>query len=163
MSYAPHIRAYFQKFFDIYPGLKAYHEELKNTAVRYGKIRIFTGREYAFPYAKRNKWGSVSQSTQIVNYPVQGCATGDIVPCAFITLSKAMREQSFKSVPINTVHDSIVVDVYPGEEDMCIRLMRDVMSNIHLEIQRRYDYTMRMPLAIEMKLGDNWLEGKEFK
>lgn len=163
MSYAPHIRAYFQKFFDIYTGLKEYHNKLKTEAVTTGKIRIFTGREYAFPYARRNKWGSVSQSTQIVNYPVQGCATGDIVPCAFIALCRAMRKAGFKSVPINTVHDSIVVDVFPGEEDAVISVMRDVMTNVHTEIARRYGYVMRMPLAIEMKLGDNWLEGREFK
>ncbi len=163
MAYAPHIRAYFQKFFEIYAGVKNWHDHLQNEAVRTGKVRTFTGREYAFPYAKRNKWGSVSQSTQIKNWPVQGTATGDVVPCAFIALSRAMRKAGLQSLPINTVHDSIVVDVYPGEEDACIDLMRKIMSNVNQEVERRYNYVMRMPLAIEMKLGDNWLDGKEFK
>ena len=45
-------------------------------------ITLPTGRQYGFPSVERMPWGGTSFSTQIKNYPVQGFATGDIVPLA---------------------------------------------------------------------------------
>ena len=59
--------------------------------------------------------GGSSYSTQIKNYPVQGFATADIVPIACINAYKMMKYSNVKSLLINTVHDSIVVDVHPDE------------------------------------------------
>lgn len=160
MSYAPHIRRYFDKFFDVYEGMRSWHKKLLNTAVSTNIIRIPSGREYAFPNARRNPWGGVTGQTQIVNYPVQGFATGDIVPCAVIAIWKRFRKDGLKSVLINTVHDSVVADVFPGEEEQVKQIFVEEMPNVHRELQRRYSYTMKMPLATEIKIGPNWMTGK---
>ena len=69
-------------------------------------------------------WGGSTYGTQIKNYPVQGFATADIVPLACINIYNLMKEKKVKSLLINTVHDSIIADVYPGEE----KVMSDIFN-----------------------------------
>ena len=62
------------------------------------------------------------------------------------------------SVICNTVHDSIVMDVYPGEEQTAIDLMAEAMLAIKDEAHKRYGIYYDMPIDIELKIGDNWLD-----
>ena len=52
----------------------------------------------------------------IKNYPVQGFATGDIVPIVLLEIEKRLKNDKLKSVLVNSVHDSVVLDVHPAEE-----------------------------------------------
>jgi DNA polymerase I-like protein with 3'-5' exonuclease and polymerase domains len=109
---------YYKWFFDRYYQIRGWNIDLMNEAINYKRVRIVSGREYAFPHVKRAWDGLASYPyrTQIVNYPVQGHATGDIVPLACIILHRNMKQLQMKSQFINTVHDSIVIDCFPGEE-----------------------------------------------
>ena len=102
----------------------------------------------------------MTYATQIVNYPVQSFATADIVPLACILTHKKLKKSTLKSICVLTVHDSIVVDVYPGEEKEVVQILCSAMENVDREINYRYSYDMVMPLDIEIKSGSNWLEGK---
>ena len=154
----PHIQAYFGEFFNIYVGLKRWHTELTNAAVETGIIRIPSGREYYFPNVRRLNKDRVSNQTNIVNYPCQGFATGDIVPLACVRALRGFRAAQLKSKLILTVHDSVVVDVYPGELDEVIRVTAVAMEGVIGEIKERFNYSMSVPLAIEMENGVSWME-----
>ena len=80
--------AYYIHFNEKYEGIAAWHKELGNEAIRFNKITNKSGRQYAFPDVKRNKRDGVSHFTMIKNYPVQGFATGDIVPVVLIELGR---------------------------------------------------------------------------
>ena len=58
----------------------------------------------------------------------------------------------------HAVHDSIVVDVHPDEKDICIKLMTEAMMSLPEETIRRYNVAYDMPVGIELKIGDNWLD-----
>ena len=66
-----------------------------------------------------------------------------------------------KSVICNTVHDSIILDVHPEEKIECIDCLRSAMMSIKDECKSRYNVDYDMPVDIELKIGDNWLETKE--
>ena len=83
-------------------------------ALNTGKITTPSGRQFAFPDVERRMRGGVSHFTQIKNYPVQSFATADIVPVALLYIEKRLTDM--KSCIVNTVHDSIVIDVHPQEE-----------------------------------------------
>jgi hypothetical protein len=51
------------------------------------------------------------------------------------------------------------MDVYPGEEEVCKDILVEAMEKVADEVYLRYDYKMVMPLSIEIKSGENWLEG----
>ena len=134
---------------------------MQSDAINYKVVSLPSGREYAFPYAKRMPWGSASNSTQIKNYPVQGFATADIVPLTCIAIDNLMVKNKVKSLMINTIHDSVLVDVYPGEEDIMGTIVKDGANNVIPMMKDYYDIDFNVPLDTEVKIGYNWLEMRE--
>ena len=153
---------YYTDFLKKYAGIDSWQEELCSQAVKTKHITLPSGREYHFPHAKRNpKTLKVQGKTKIVNYPVQGFATGDIVPLAMVELSKAFKAAKVKSVMVLTVHDSILVDVYPGEEEKMAQLMRSTMSGVVDVMKTRWDVDFNVELPVDIKIGSNWMDTKE--
>ena len=156
-------KRYYTKFLEKYKDIKKWHENLQSEAIRYKRVKLPTGREYAFPYAERTPWGGSTYGTQIKNYPVQGFATADIVPLACINIYKLMREKDVKSLLVNTVHDSIVADVYPGEEDVMSEIFKQGTSDVIPSLKKYYNINFNVPLDTESKIGINWLQMEDIK
>ena len=156
-------KKYYKKFAEKYADITQWHEELQTQAITYKQIKLPTGREYSFPYAERMPWGGSSYSTQIKNYPVQGFATADIVPLACIKIYELMKEQKVKSLLINTVHDSIVADVYPGEEAVMSKIFKQGTASVIPALKEYYGINFNIPLDTDVKMGYDWLNMKEEK
>ena len=156
-------KRYYTKFLEKYKDIKTWHEKLQSEAIRYKRIKLPTGREYAFPFAERTPWGGSTYGTQIKNYPVQGFATADIVPMACINIYKVMKEKGVKSLLVNTVHDSIVADVYPGEEDVMSEIFKQGTSDVIPSLKTYYNINFNVPLDTESKIGINWLQMEDIK
>jgi DNA polymerase I-like protein with 3'-5' exonuclease and polymerase domains len=154
-------KRYYTKFLEKYKDIKVWHEQLQSEAIRFKRIKLPTGREYAFPYAERTPWGGSTYGTQIKNYPVQGFATADIVPLACINIYKLMQEQKVKSLLVNTVHDSIVADIYPGEEDVMSKIFKQGTADVIPALKQYYNIDFNVPLDTELKIGYDWLNMKE--
>jgi len=154
-------KRYYKAFLEKYKDIAKWHENLQSNAIQYKKIKLPSGREYAFPYAQRQAWGGSSYSTQIKNYPVQGFATADIVPVACINVYNLIKKNKVKSLMINTVHDSIVVDTHPDEVDLMIRLLRKGTSNVVESLNSFYNVEFNVPLDTDIKIGYNWLDMNE--
>ncbi len=152
---------YYEAFKNKYWQVNNWHYTLQKEAVETKKIKLPSGREYAFPEARWTRYGNVTNSTAIKNYPVQGFATADLLPLALVFLYGIMRKRNMKSVICNTVHDSITLDVYPNERVECIDCLRMSMLSIKDECKRRYNIDYNMPIDIELKIGRNWLELEE--
>jgi DNA polymerase I-like protein with 3'-5' exonuclease and polymerase domains len=101
----------------------------------------------------------VSYFTQIKNYPVQGFATGDIVPLALLHID--MLLDNMKSCVVNTVHDSIVIDVHPDEEKAVIEVINTTNRELPNLITTRWGINFNVPLLLESKIGNNWLDVKD--
>jgi DNA polymerase I-like protein with 3'-5' exonuclease and polymerase domains len=153
-----HVQKYFKEYFNIYSGLADWHQELMNGVLRTGIVRTPSGREFFFPGAKRLRNGRITNATSVVNYPVQSFATADIVPLACVRCYRMFKEADLKSRLILTVHDSIVVDVFPGEEQTVYGIVANAMSGVAQEVKERFDYELVLPLDIEMEAGPNWME-----
>ena len=154
-------KRYYKAFLEKYKDIANWHENLQSNAIQYKKIKIPSGREYSFPYAQRQAWGGSSYSTQIKNYPVQGFATADIVPIACINAYKMMKENKVKSLLINTVHDSIVVDAHPDEFKLMTSILDKATAGVTDYLYDVYNIEFNVPLDTELKMGDNWLDMDE--
>lgn len=148
---------YNKHFMEKYTGLAKWHEKLLTDACFIHIITSPSGREYNFPYAKKTFSGWVDGQTQIKNYIVQGFATGDYIPIVCLRLWKLMKSNNLKSLIINTVHDSVIVDVYPGEQDIVADLMVEAFIGAKSELKDRYGYDFDVPLGVEIKVGRSWL------
>jgi DNA polymerase I-like protein with 3'-5' exonuclease and polymerase domains len=149
-------QAYYTHFIEKYKGIAAWHKDLGNQALRFNKITSASGRQYAFPDVKRRSNGSPSHFTMIKNYPVQGFATGDVVPVVLNEMHKRLK--SMQSCLVNSVHDSVVIDVHPEEKDQVLQIIQDLNDNLVSLIEEAYDITMNVPLLLEAKIGPNWLD-----
>jgi DNA polymerase I-like protein with 3'-5' exonuclease and polymerase domains len=150
---------YYTHFNEKYTGVSAWHTRLAKEAVTKQKIKIPSGREYAFPDVVRKSSGRVSHFTQIKNYPVQGFATADIVPLCLLHIEKLL--DSMQSCIVNTVHDSIVIDVHPDEEREVIDVINRTNNELSDLIKLRWGVTFNVPLLLESKIGENWLDTKD--
>jgi DNA polymerase-1 len=103
--------------------------------------------------------GTVSYFTQIKNYPVQGFATADIVPVVLLEMERRMTDM--QSCIVNTVHDSVVIDVHPDEEDKVISLIKDINDNLTDLINTSFQVQLNVPMLLEAKIGPNWLDTKD--
>ena len=154
-------KRYYDAFKEKYKDIAKWHERLQSEAIQFKVVKLPSGREYAFPGAQRQAWGGSTYSTQIKNYPVQGFATADIVPLTCIEVYKLMKEKNMKSVLINTVHDSIVVDIFPTEEEDVIDIFTKGANRVIPALKERYNINFNIPLDTEMKIGYDWLNLNE--
>ena len=148
--------AYYTHFNDKYSGISTWHKSLAKEALATGKITNVSGRQYAFPDVQRRARGKVSHFTMIKNYPVQGLATADIVPVVVMELEERLR--LLQSCLVNTVHDSAVVDVHPDETKYVLQIIDDLNKDLDNIIHEAYGIEMCVPMLLEAKIGDNWLD-----
>ena len=155
---APHVKEYFNQYFNIYAGLGRWHKTLMDGVLQTGIVQIPSGRQFAFPNARRTGNGRISNATQVVNFPVQSFATADIVPLSCIRALRRFRELDLRSKLVLTVHDSIVVDVYPEETQVVLQALNWAMEEIGEELLERFEYSPILPLTTEAEIGVNWME-----
>lgn len=147
---------YFKAFLAKYKGLDRWQQELAEKALKHKQIQTPSGRIYAFPFAERDRRGRVKGFTQIVNYPVQGFATGDIIPAVIIEIWKLMK--GMQSKIILTVHDSITIDIHPTEVNEVVNIVKKVFDILPEVVYNRFKHTLWIPLEYEMSIGRNWME-----
>ena len=149
-------QSYYEHFTKKYKGVAAWHQNLAEEAMRFNKITNVSGRQYAFPDVSRRANGSVTHFTMIKNYPVQGFATGDVVPVVLNEMHKRLGDM--QSCLVNTVHDSMVIDIHPDEKDKVIQMVNDMNEGLADLVASVYGVQMNVPLLLEAKVGPNWLD-----
>jgi DNA polymerase I-like protein with 3'-5' exonuclease and polymerase domains len=148
--------AYYTHFNEKYKGVATWHSRLAKEAVNTRRISTPSGRQFAFPDVVRRANGTVSFFTQIKNYPVQSFATADIVPISLLHIDKLL--QGMHSCVVNSVHDSVVIDVHPDEERQVIDIIAQANEALPSLITSRWGVVFNVPLLLEAKIGDNWLD-----
>ena len=150
---------YYTHFTEKYKGIADWHSRLAKEALTTKMITTPSGRQYAFPNVVRKMNGTVSYFTQIKNYPVQGFATADIVPVVLIEIEKRLSDMH--SCIVNTVHDSVVIDIHPDEEPQVLWHINDVNNNLTELINNSFRVNLNVPMLLEAKIGPNWLDTKD--
>ena len=157
----PAQRTYFKEFFGKYRGIFKWHEQLQNEAIQHKVVTTATGRQFSFPDCQRNTSGQATFKTQIVNYPVQSVATAEIVPLGLIILFNKLREMNLRSVVINTVHDSVLIDTHPNELEIVKSVAPGCLVDAQTEAKKRFGLSDYIPLEVEMSQGKNWMEQED--
>ena len=68
------------------------------------------------------------------------------------------RLRPLQSCLVNTVHDSAVVDVHPNEKEYVLQIINDLNKDLDNIIQEAYDIELCVPMLLEAKIGNNWLD-----
>jgi len=62
-------------------------------------------------------------------------------------------EKGFESFPISSIHDALMFEMHPDEEDL-----RDL--NIHVMTHLDLPFMKRIPLKVDWTEGKSWAEAK---
>jgi DNA polymerase I-like protein with 3'-5' exonuclease and polymerase domains len=152
--------AYYEHFVEKYKGIATWHKSLARQVLSYGYIKVPSGREFSFPDVKRKRDGTITHFTQIKNYPVQSFATADIVPAVLVDIHNRLKY--LQSCIVNSVHDSIVIDIHPEEIDAVKSIMDDVNKNLNSFICKRFSIDTDIPIVMEGSIGSSWLEQEDW-
>ncbi|MBR6089326.1 MAG: DNA polymerase I, partial [Anaerolineaceae bacterium] len=138
------VKAYFEQF----PKVKAFLDELRQTAARQGWVSTLAGRKRYFPNLKRELNYNLRnrEEREAINAPVQG-TSADILKAAMIKLPAELQKQGLHASILLQVHDELMLEVPESELDAARKVVRDVMENI---------CTLSVPLLTEAKSGQNW-------
>ena len=83
------------------------------------------------------------------------------MPLSCIAIDSLMVQNKVKSLIINTIHDSVLIDVHPDEEDLIIKIVKEGAGKVIPMMKTYYGIDFNIPLDTEVKMGYNWLEMKE--
>jgi len=140
------IEAYFHQ----YPGLKAYMDKTVETARRKGFVTTLMGRRRILRDIHSNSSLEKSNAERMaINTPVQGSAA-DLIKLAMLSIHASLQNGGWQAKMIMQVHDELVFDVPRKELDDLVPLIREKMCQAMPGL--------RVPIEVEVKSGENWLE-----
>lgn len=137
-------QTYLETFFKKYKGVAEFKEAQIQKVEKCGYVETILGRRLYIP-----KWKFAG--TRAINYPVQGSAA-DVVKKAMITVARKFKEEAYKSLLILQVHDELVWDVVPEEQDLLKIIVPQLMDNV---------VKITGELPADVKLVDSWGEMKD--
>ncbi len=142
---------YIETYFERYPGIKAYMENIVREARDEGFVETMSHRRRKIPDINARNFNvrGFAERTAI-NSPIQGSAA-DILKIAMINLDRALTEKGYKTQLLLQVHDEIILDVPKEELDVIQKLVKETMEEA---------MTLAVPLKVDENTGQTWYEAK---
>ncbi len=144
-------RQYIEKYFEMYPGVKAYMDSNVEMARKNGYVCTLFGRkryirEINSPNYQQRSFGERAA----MNMPLQGTAA-DIIKIAMIKVSNRIKSEKLKSKLILQVHDELLVDTAPDEVESVMKILKEEMESA---------VNLSVPLTVETECGTRWFDAK---
>ena len=147
-------KKYIEEYFLMYPGIKEYMKEIKDTLQENGYVKTLLGRKiHIKDYNSKNPMMRNYAERQAINAPIQGTAA-DIIKRAMIKLYKIKHKDAFsKTAMLLQVHDELVFETAETDMKKIKNIITDIMMNAHKPIIK-----LDIPLAVSVGEGKNWEE-----
>ncbi len=139
-----------EQYFSQYKGLKTYMEQVVEEARSKGYVMTLMGRRRHLRDINSHNNLDRSLAERIaINTPIQGSAA-DMIKIAMIGIHDDLKAGSFRSRLVLQVHDELVFDVYKPELEAIKPIIETRMSKAMPNL--------RVPILVEMGVGENWRE-----
>ena len=140
---------YMNEYFQRYPGVKKYMDEIRNRARDQGYVETLFGRRLYLPdINSRNAMQRQYAERTAINAPMQGTAA-DIIKMAMIATDQWIGQSAPEVKMIMQVHDELVFEV---PESSCQEYSKQIRH--HMETAAELD----VPLIVDVGVGNNWDE-----
>lgn len=141
---------FYDNYFNEFPGVASYIQEIKKEAARlgytktlFGRIRSFEGIQSHIPYIR------AAAERMAVNAPVQGTATGDIIKLAIVRVDEALAKEKMgeSAFLLLQVHDELVYEI-----------KKEIIGRVLPLIQQAMEHVIEgeVPLVVNVSVGENW-------
>jgi DNA polymerase-1 len=140
-------RAYIDRYFARYGGVRAFIEKTLEETRRAGCVRTMFGRVRPIPdIESRNPNQRGFAERTAVNTPLQGTAA-DLIKLAMIGLDRKLAERKLKTRMVLQVHDELLFEVPADETAEVEELVRAEMEGV---------MKLDVPLVADLGFGENW-------
>lgn len=142
---------FIERYFQSYPGVKRYMEEIVQDAKQKGYVTTLLHRRRYLPDITSSNFNvrSFAERTAM-NTPIQGSAA-DIIKKAMIDLAKRLHEERLQARLLLQVHDELILEAPKEEVDLLKNIVPDVMENA---------VSLRVPLKVDYHFGPTWYDAK---
>ena len=143
--------SFINKYFEIYPEVKKYTEDIVKYAHENGYVKTLFNRKRILDEINNPNYMIKSMGERMaMNTPIQG-TSADIMKMAMINVHHRFKKDNIESKILLQVHDEIIVDVKLNELEQVKKIIKEEMENV---------YKLDVPLKVEIDTGTNWYEAK---
>lgn len=144
-------RQFIEKYYEMYPKVKEYMDNIKIDAYDKGYVKTLYNRIRYIDELKSPVYMVRSGGERIaLNTPIQGTGA-DIMKIAMIKLYDELKRSGKKSKIILQVHDEVILNVVDEELEEVKEIVRKSMENAA---------DLKVPLKVGMEMGKDWYEAK---
>ncbi len=142
-------KVYIDSYFSRYPGVRRFMDETIEEARKTRRTDTLLGRIRLLPDigSANHNLRQFAERTAI-NTPIQGTAA-DLIKIAMIRIDRALQEQRLQTAMLISVHDELVFEVPPEEQEAAGRLIVEIMEGV---------WDLKVPLKVNIAWGQNWAE-----
>ena len=159
-SGTPREKAYYAAFRERYNVMYNTQRSWAFKVLAKGELRTDYGMRFYWPNTKMTESGYITNSTNIFNYPIQSFCTAEVIPISTAMLWYKLKAKKMRSYIFNSVHDSVVLCVHKDEVDEVVNMVKESFCEETVkQIETMYEYQIRVPLGVEIKVGTYWGDG----
>lgn len=142
---------YIESYFETYPQVKSFLDQLVADAKENGSITTLFGRKRPIPELRSANFMQRSFGERVaMNSPIQGTAA-DIMKIAMIRVWERIRKEQLRSRIVLQVHDELLIETDLNEKEQVAAILEEEMTHAaELAVQ----------LEIDLHEGTNWYEAK---
>jgi DNA polymerase I len=145
--------AYIKKYFERFPGIRAYMDETKEFCRRYGYVTTLFGRKCYYPDIKASNASVRSFNERAaINARLQGSAA-DIIRRAMIRMEDALAEKKLSAQMLLQVHDELIFEVPDEEVAATLPVVQHAMQDAPFPA-----VVLSLPLQVDARAANNWDE-----
>ena len=145
--------AYIKKYFERFPGIRAYMDETKASAKKNGYVLTLFGRKCHYPeIAHSNASIRAFNERAAINARLQGTAA-DIIRRAMVRMDAALAKKKLRAQMLLQVHDELVFEVPDDEVEATLPVVKKVMEEAPMPA-----LSLAVPLAVDARAAHNWDE-----
>lgn len=147
-------KEFIQRYFDLYPELRAYLDETKALAASLGYVETLFGRRRYLPEINSGVPPIRAAAERMaINAPIQGSAA-DLMKLAMISVDGWVKKEFgvAPNAPVKLllqVHDELVLEVKKELVPTVAKKVKELMEDV-----RRFD----VPIVVEVEVGRSWGE-----
>lgn len=144
-------KKFIDKYYELYPGVKNYMENIVKEAKEDGSVRtLFKRKRVIEELTNPNYMVRMSGERIALNTPIQG-TSADIIKMAMVRIDNELIKRNLKSKMLLQIHDELVFDVVKSEQKELEELVSDIMKNV---------VKLKVPLDVSHDYGTDLYETK---
>jgi DNA polymerase I len=145
--------AYIKKYFERFPGIRAYMDETRDFCRNHGYVETLFGRKCHYPDIRASNASVRSFNERAaINARLQGTAA-DIIRRAMIRMEGALAEKKLSAQMLLQVHDELIFEVPDDEVAATLPVVQHVMQDAPFPA-----VLLSLPLHVDARAADNWDE-----